>query len=420
MIRMIAVVALFLVASQSGTNARDELAALRRQAHEEREAGDHAGYLREALKVRTLLNNYPSAILSAAREYMEAGENEKALDTLTEFADLEQIDDGMLDGSNKTFAPLAGSPRYKAVLKKFAQNKTPELRSEIAFSLSDPGLVAEDIAYDPLFKSFLITSVLKKKIVRVSQKGAATDFASSPGGWPMLAIKVDGLRELVWATEVALEGFTAAPKADWGKSAVLCFDLKSGKLLHRVEGPAGTAPGDMVLDGKGDPIVSDGKKGGVYRLRNGKLQLVNGTDFISPQTPAMALDARHAFVPDYLRGIGVLDLETGGVRWLGSEGTALNGADGLYLHRGSLFLTQNGTAPERVVRLQLDASMTRVVSKEIIERATPTLGDPTHGVFVGDDFYYIANSGWSELDDHGGVKARSKLTPAHIMRFKAR
>jgi len=402
---------------------RDELAALRQQAHAEREAGDHAGYLRDALKVRILLNNYPSAILSVARAYMEGGESEKALDALTDFADLGQMDDGMLDGSNKMFASLAVSPRYKEVLEKFAHNKTPVSTAEIAFSLSDPGLVAEDIDCDAERRSFLITSVLEKKIIRVNEKGAATEFATSPSGWPMLAIKVDSARKMVWATEVALDGFTAAPKADWGKSAVLCFDLKSGKLLRRVEGPAGAALGDMVLDASGDPIVSDGAKGGMYWLRGGKLQLVNGTDFISPQTPAMLPNGKYAFIPDYLRGIGILDLKAGGVKWLSngsSSPTALNGVDGLYYHSGSLFLTQNGTSPERVVRVQLDSSLTRVVSSEIIERATSTLGDPTHGVFVGNHFYYIANSGWSELDDHGDVKPGSNLTAAHIMRFKAR
>jgi sugar lactone lactonase YvrE len=327
------------------------------------------------------------------------------------------MDDGMPDGSNKMFAPLAGSPRYRAVLDKFEKNKSQVSSAELAFSLSDPGLVTEDIDFDGATRSFLITSVLEKKIIRVTEKGASSEFAQSPSGWPMLAVKIDGARKLVWATEVALDGFTAAPKAAWGKSAVLCFDLHSGKLLRRVEGPEGAALGDMVLDTKGDPIVSDGAKGGVYRVREGRLQLVNGTDFISPQTPAMLPDGKHALVPDYLRGVGILDLETGGVRWLTSKNTALNGVDGVYFDHGSLWLVQNGTSPERVMRTHLDASMTGVVSSEVIERNTPTLGDPTHGVVVGNNFYYIANSGWSELDDHGDVKPGGKLTTARIMRF---
>jgi sugar lactone lactonase YvrE len=417
------IAALLLMSGQSSPNARDELASLRKQAHAAREAGDHAGYLRAAIKVRTLTNNYSNAIESVARAYTEAGANEKALDALAEFADMGQVDEGMIDGSNNIFAPLAGLQRYKTIVEKFAANKMPVSKTEIAFSLKDAGLVAEDIDYDSVSKSFLITSVLAKKIVRVdAANGDVTDFAPSPSHWPMLAIKADVPRKLVWATEVALDGFTAAPKEDWGRSALLCFELGSGKLLRRIEGPVGSALGDMVLAPNGDPLVSDGAKGDVYRFKDGELKLVNGTEFISPQTAAMLPDGKHLLVPDYLRGIGILDLHSGRVKWLaqeGSPGTALNGVDGLYLHRGSLFLVQNGTSPERVMRLRLDGSLSRVVSSEVIERATPTLGDPTHGVFVGDDFYYIANSGWSELDDHGDVKPGSKLTPAHILRFKA-
>jgi len=424
MMRTAVIGALLLLSGQSSPNARDELASLRKQAHAAREAGDYAGYLQAALKVRTLTNNYPNAIESVARAYTEAGANEKALDALTEFADMGQVDEGMIDGSNNMFAPLAGSPRYKTIVEKFAANKTPVTKAEIAFSLKEAGLVAEDIDYDSVSKSFLITSVLEKKIVRVdAANGDATDFASSPSHWPMLAIKADVPRRLVWATEVALDGFTAAPKEDWGRSALLCFELGSGKLVRRIEVPAGSAIGDMVLASNGDPLVSDGAKGGVYRLKDGELKLLNGTEFISPQTPALLPDGKHLLVPDYLRGIGILDLHSGSVKWLtqeGSPGTALNGVDGIYLHGRSLILLQNGTSPERVMRLRLDDSLSRVVSSEVIERATPTLGDPTHGVFVGDDFYYIANSGWSELDDHGDVKPGSKLTPAHIMRFKTR
>ena len=410
-------------ALQSPPNARDDLAELRRQAHLAHQSGDKNGYLQAALKVRKLLNNAPLAVESVARGYVEAGDSSEALASLAEFADMGEVDNTLLDGSDKIFTSLAGSSAYKAVLGRFAGNSTPVFASEAAFSLTDAGLVAEDIDYDPAAKSFLITSILEKKIIRVTPSGATTDFAQSPHHWPMLAIKVDSARHLVWATEVALDGFTSASKVDWGHSAVLCFDLSSGRLLQRIEGPTQSALGDMVLAQNGDPILSDGNGGGVYRLTHGVLKLINGTDFISPQTPTALPDPNHVLVPDYLRGIAFLDLQSGHVEWLNHDQpptVALNGIDGLYFARGSLLLTQNGTSPERVVRLQLDASLSRILSTQIIERATPTLGDPTHGVVVGDSFYYIANSGWSELDDHGDVKPGSRLTPARIMRYKLR
>jgi hypothetical protein len=81
---------------------------------------------------------------------------------------------------------------------------------------------------------------------------------------------------------------------------------------------------------------------------------------------------------------------------------------------------QNGTSPQRVLRLQLGKTFKHIVSSQLIEQATPTLGDPTHGVIIGNYFYYIANSGWDKIDEHGVLKPGAKFTPACIMRFKIR
>jgi hypothetical protein len=417
---------LFLnVSSSSSPTAVEQLTSLRQQANAAREAGEHGARLQAVLKVQRLLNDAPDATLAAARAYAEAGDAAHALAALERFAQLGQVDEGLLSGTDRSFAVLQDRPEYKRILQRLAANKRPISQGEMAFMLPDPGILAEDIAYDPRSNTFLITSVLEKKILRITFDGRAeTDFATSPSHWPMLAVKVDPVHNLVWATEVALDGFTTVPKADWGRSALVCFDLRTGVVVRRIEGPAKSALGDLALTPEGVPIVSDGDGGVVYRVVEGRLQLINGRDFISPQTPAVLADGEHAFVPDYARGIGLLDLKTSQVVWLnqqqGSQArgidVALNGIDGLYFNRGSLILTQNGTSPERVIRLRLNPSLTRVVSQEIIEQATPTLGDPTHGVIVADYFYYIANSGWSELDQHGDLKPGSKLTPARIMR----
>jgi hypothetical protein len=39
---------------------------------------------------------------------------------------------------------------------------------------------------------------------------------------------------------------------------------------------------------------------------------------------------------------------------------------------------------------------------------------------VGRWFYYIANSGWDKLDEHGDVKVGEELSPGLVMRFKIR
>jgi hypothetical protein len=54
----------------------------------------------------------------------------------------------------------------------------------------------------------------------------------------------------------------------------------------------------------------------------------------------------------------------------------------------------------------------------MIERATATLGGPTHGVVVGDTFYYIANSGWDALDPDGSVKPGVTMTASLVMKWR--
>ena len=403
---------------QPAPTAREALASLQRQAHEARMAGDVSGRLRAVLGIRELLNGAPDIVEASAQAYLAAGDTIQALAALGRYAEMGQADDEMLSGKDSNFLALRGLPQYEPILKRMAMNKTAIGLAEPAVMLSDQGILPEDIDYDPSAKSFLVTSVLEKKIIRINLDGKAMDFASSPSHWPMLAVKVDAAHQLVWATEVALDGWAGVPKADWGQAAVLCFDLRTGVLRQRIEGALGTSLGDMVLTRRGEPIVSDGEGGGIYRVGKDSLERIDRGDFISPQTPVPGPDDNRLFVPDYARGIGILDLNSRKVVWLGQDQYALNGVDGLYYDRGTLLLTQNGGSPERVVRLWLDKPGEHVLSGQIIERATPTLGDPTHGVVVGGFFYYIANSGWDQLDEHGSVKTGGRLTSGRIMRFR--
>jgi len=316
------------------------------------------------------------------------------------------------------FAAVRTQPRFKTILAGMATNSRPHTGAVRAFSIPDPGLVPEDIDYDAQRRRFFLTSVLEKKIVTLDAAGRLALFARGPDGWPMLALKIDARRGLVWVTEVALNGFDNVPKRDWGRSAILCYSLGNNALVRRIEGPRKSELGDMALAPNGDALVSDGGGGGVYRVRGSHAapERIDQGDFISPQTPAYVPGGRQAFVPDYARGIGRVDLDTGRVRWIPMEDRfALEGIDGLYFRDGSLIAVQNGTAPERVVVFGLDATLARVVSERPIQSATASI-DPTHGVIVGHAFYYIENSGWNELDDRGNRRPNATLTPARIMR----
>ncbi len=397
--------------------AIERLAAIRDSLRQTHAAKDATAYLRDAVTLRDFLNGSPDSILQLMLAQLFAGKDEEAIQSFGQYVRMGQSNKALL--GSKHFETLRALPGYSALHAAMVANDASESAATKVFGLGDAGLLPEDIDYDTTTKLFYITSVLKKEILAVDMTGHAHVFALGPDKWPMMAVKVDAQRRLLWATEVALDGFSWSPKEDWGRSAVLLYDLKTGKLLWRVEGPAHAALGDMTLTAEGDAVVSDGDRGGVYRVgrKTQQIERLDGGDFISPQTPAVLPGGEQMLVPDYVRGVGILDLKTKHVSWIAMEGKyALSGIDGLYLAGHTLIATQNGASPERVVRFELDRSFSHIESQSVVERATTTLGDPTHGVVVDGHFYYLANSGWDAMDEHGEPKAGMKLSEAFVMR----
>ena len=402
-------------------SAAERFQSLQAQLRKSHASSDWRSNLASANELSELLNGAPNSLLEIARAEIHLGDLDPAIRNIGQFVRMGQSTD--LLETLAEFAPLRKTRSFASIQSGMKANRSAIALGSTVFMLSDPKLLAEDVDYDPTAKRFFITSVREKKLVALDASGVSSDFARAPDNWPMLAVKVDATRGVLWATEVAMQGFSFAPESDWGRSALLCYDLKEGRLLSRIEGPRGSALGDMALAPNGDIIVSDGEGGRVYRLpaKASVLERLDNEDFISPQTAAMSTDGKDIFVPDYLRGIGVLEISTKQVRWLSMEkGFALSGIDGLYFDHGTLIAVQNGTSPERVVTFDLDPSLTRITSEAIIERSTDTLGDPTHGVIIGDDFYYIANSGWDVIDDHGNMRPGAKPSEPRVMRARVR
>ena len=344
-----------------------QLAQLQDDLRQSHTRGDAESYLNAARAMYSFLNGSPRATLQLMSAESFSGMQDEALQSFAQFVSLGQADEAVL--AAKQFDALRGLQKYQAHHAAMAANTASLSIASEAFQLSSVP-IPEDIDYDPTEKRFYISSVLGKHIVAVDVAGRSTVFAKAPDQWAVMALKVDPRRRILWATEVALEEFTSVTAKDRGRSAILLYDLRSSKLLHRIEGPRPSALGDMALDLNGDAIVSDGEHGGVYRVRRKALRFerIDRGDFVSPQTPAVLQDGKRILVPDYVRGIGILDVKTKHVVWLPMEGKhALSGIDGLYVLGNTLIATQNGTSPERVVQFVLDDSTSRVLSERIIE-----------------------------------------------------
>lgn len=332
---------------------------------------------------------------------LRAGNTDAALAALREYAAM---------GMTLKTGPIYDAASKAGLIEKVPQlerNQSISTHGSRVFTLLNPDLIAEDIAFDPTSGRFLFTSPHKKKIVSCDTKGQCQDVVTASAVNPldgMLAIHIDESHKILWATTSGMsiqEGFRSERK---GKSALLKYDLTSFGLTKKYEPNDGKehALGDMTVASNGDAYVSDGASGDVYVVKHGrdKLEsLVNAGVFVSPQTPALNASESILYVPDYVEGIAAIELATRKITWVKTaKPIALEGIDGLYWTKGGLYAIQNGTMPERIVRFHLsdDAKIDRF---EVIEANWPGLGDPTHGVIVGGDFYFIVNSGWDRVSE---------------------
>jgi len=98
--------------------------------------------------------------------------------------------------------------------------------------------------------------------------------------------------------------------------------------------------------------------------------------------------------------------------------TALLGIDGLYRYKNSLLAIQNGTNPARVVRLILDKAGRRIVSWETLEANNDKFDEPTLGVLVKNNLYYVANSQWGSVNQRGELAPDDKLREPVILKVR--
>jgi sugar lactone lactonase YvrE len=375
------------------------------------EAKDYAKLRETLVALKPLMPGNPSIIYKLAVSNAKLGATQTALAELRNLAGMGLAYDFQADAD---FSSLSGSNEFAAILKQVDGNKKTVSHSKAAFTLAELDLIPEDIAYDAKSRRFFVSSVRKSKIIAIRGARDQTDFANTD--WPVLALRVDSRRRILWAATGWLPQCERCEASDKDKTALLAFDLDSGALQQRIESPVPGLLGDMTISREGEIYVSEGITGAVLRLRLGAGTLerldVPG-EFPSPQTPALSKDEKTLYVPDYVRGIAAMALSSGAVTWLKpADDIALNGIDGLYVYRDSFVAVQNGTKPARIARFSLDLR-----KQEVLEANTVELGEPTHGTIVGNTFYFIANSGWDDYDDQGKKKVGSEAIESTVRKM---
>ena len=327
--------------------------------------------------------------------------------------------------ADSDLASLWGDPKFAEINRNLKENARPIAHASITHRFDDPDLLPEDVSYDPVTRHWFVSSITRRQVVEIDADGHELSAlgADDSTRWGVFAVAIDSTRRRLWFTTVAVATMMRPVGADSGRTTIECFDLGTRRRLVRLEPREDGAPhlfGDMALGADGSAYVSDGIAGGVYRVPPGldSLETVVPAGVLeSPQSPAVTADGRALLIADYTRGIARVDLASGRLQWL-VHGTdlAVMGIDGLYVSGRDLIAVQNGARPPRVVRFRLDGAGTRVLSAEVLERASLSLGQPNHGVLVGSDFVFIGNSGWDRVDERQLLRSEARAQAPTLLR----
>jgi hypothetical protein len=377
------------------------------------QAKDYPAFLENMKLAAGLRPNHPRLTYNLAVAYAINGRRDEALASLRQVADMGMIVPAVRDPD---FDSIKEAPEFAAILARIEANKLPIIKSSEAFSVHEKGLVPESVAFDPVSNTFFLSSVYRRKIVSVGDKGVVKDFAGeSDGLWSVMGMKVDATRRLLWVCTAVHPQMSNYKAEENGLSGVFKFDLRSGKLVQKyllTNKPKPHWLGDLTLDAQGNVFASDSISPAIYVIRSGKNEIelfLEDKAFASPQGLAFTPDEKGLFMADYANGIFLIDMANRSVKNFAppANGTLL-GIDGLYQYKGNLLGVQNGVNPNRLVRLVISADQSRIESMETIEANNPVFDEPTLGVLVKDDFYFIANSQWGANRRQGQFGSRRK------------
>jgi hypothetical protein len=370
-------------------------------------AEDYSDMLVEIKKAHALSPQHQTLIYYLAKAYSLNSYIDSANYWLREVV---SIDAQSYDIQSDDFENVKSTQSYKSIIAYQAEMMKPVINSDTAIVIPDEELHIEDVGYNPVDKSYLLSSINKRNIYSF-KKGKLNPFFENP--FPLAISGMAVQDNMLWFTGA---GFSQAGldehDPNFETSKLYKADLKTGIVLDSfsVENSETNVFGDVIIAESGTVLISDSKTNTVYKHENGKLQeWISSEEILSLQGIAQ-IDEK-LFLADYVQGLFVYDIVQNSISKIESlPDLALKGIDGLYAYQNGLVAIQNGVTPHRITYLQFDEDYKKVKTFKYLEKNHPAMGEPTLGFIQSDSLFYLATSFWG-LNENGKVKNENGIKP---------
>lgn len=416
--RKFVIIALALVTLQVRADEVATSRLLQTEALRAYKAKNGALFLEKIAAAAALRPQHPTLLYQEAMAYALNGRNDDALRILERVAAM-----GFVYEPDKEdeFASLRGLPRYAAIASRFALNARPIGAPSQALGIDETGIIAEGMAYDSATGRFFVSSVRKKAIFVFDGNGVVRPFASDLR-WGAMGMAVDPRRRVLWVATSAMPQNDGFREEDRDHAGLLKIDLRTGRVLATLSAgdEARHLFGDVVVSANGRVFVSDSASPTIYEVVKGSLQPFLRGPFVSIQGLALTSDGRKMYVSDYSKGLYVVDMPTLDLAPIAvPDDVSLLGVDGLYVAGPHLLIgTQNGTNPNRIIRIRLSRDGRHVQGVDTLAANNNTMADPTLGVVARKAFYFNGNAQWDAWDEKGALQSGAKLEPLRVLRVR--
>ncbi len=309
---------------------------------------------------------------------------------------------------------LTADPKFATIAGMMKENLKPLGDGATLTHYDDPDLLPEAYAQSRKGDEY-IGSVRTGKIINMNDPLSPEGVAMAPGG--VFDIELRGKK--LWAAVNNQLAYENASDDD-AFAAIMVFDAKTGAVLRDIRANAPDALfGDLEVAKDRTAYASDSLTPRIFKLAPGAETLeifAEEPRFVNLQGIALDQKNDRLFVADYLAGLFFVELETGAVTAIENTIDAhLGGIDGLYLHKGDLIGIQNGTTPQRIIRIALNKDADEAIGLEVLAQNLDGWNEPTHSAIVRDRLDYIATSNWPSYDADWNLRDGAEPQPVRIM-----